>query len=370
MNQNSYFFLTIIFLVMLSLFQQFFMFVLPSYSIGLFETQVQMADATDLNFFLYFSNYNCLLSFENWKLDVTWGSISSVFLNSVLCKISSVNFLGFLFGPLIFLIFYTYSLHQKNNVVYIILLPYSMYLNGMPSKELISICFVLSAYILYKENKIKLLPILMLSLFITAEMFSRPWNILIILVAYILSLRKFSFKYLFLLFSVFSISILIVNGLATNVEFNPLINKFLYNQNFYIDARMEFLRPFVSSDNIILHSILYPVRLLIVVFGIILSFFNIVNSFLTDSRDELFLVFRVFPFFLRVIDAIVLLFLLGRIFKYLSYFRCSELFIIWFFVINTFLILFMGISEKSRYIFSLTPLLLIAFNNLRKYDKK
>lgn len=341
------------------IFAVLFLWYFPHTFAGTLASNSQLSSLSDSNFFVAIAEKNCINQ-DNVRLNATWGSTGVIGYLTYGCYFfKTVNFYVFL-NPLISAIMIT-LLFIKYNVplkpYYILALFSFLYMVGSPGKEFLSFIGLSLIFITYDSKFISYRFIfLIMGLFILY--INRPHELAIFMAAasVIFFIKRFNIFsmimiWIFLTFAVFTLwEILQVffNLRSEIIDVNDTLN---WKLNGYDVS-------FLSNQNPIIHGLLSPFRIFIVIA-------SLCGILLNMPPDDITLFsYRYLPLLIRLIDFIIICiaafkFLGGRLDNKSNKILAFYLIVLWG-------ITFLGVDEKSRYLITFTPFLMLAIFSNRK----
>lgn len=346
--RNSYLF---VFLIVIGILLNV-IYLYSGHNLDLLYTKFQESDANDLNFMLYKSIEG--VKWNNYNLQVTWGSSGVMILLYPFSLLFNSHLLLFLLIPFIIALtiidMYTLSgvhVNERQIILKSILLIGSLTYIGIPGKGFLT---YISFYFFFKGFSSKKPMWGLLSICISY--FNRPWEILIYVLS-IMCIWLFSLKnrktILVVLGSIFLFGAEFALKLISNILKLDLITLELWKVNFDQYS-------FLASENIILHLILSPLRIIAVIFSLASSAFGSLVEISNFLTDPVYFLWRNLPLLLRFFSFQFFLILIIKIIRKNSW-RNTHILFLSYFIIYSSLITLNGVQEKSRY-FLIFPIIL------------
>lgn len=365
-----------IFLIFIfSIFLELIFWYVPLDNIGSIKTIEQDPNFSDSNYYLYWATEFC----QNPEIGVdelnkTWSSSGIIGYLTYGCRLFNTEFFYIILNPFIFVMgifIYKYSLKNyidinKIGFKYLILLPYTCLIIASPGKEVISIfgyMEVITGLSLLTINKKKLGAYLLIFCGLLILYMNRPHEMGMVMIFSILWLLGFFKNW----YRIIIIGITLIYGadyLLSNFDFGLNI-KSLNDENLWSGDssgklyNIDFLSQILHSNNIIVHALLGPLRIILVIFSPLISLIS--WGYETDFNYYLY---RDLSQKLRIFDLIFIIYVFSQIYKYrISGIDCKltkvKSLLPWFFIYMIYIVTFFGITQKSRYIFEFTPVLLL-----------
>tara|TARA_B100001057_G_C22867675_1_gene957295 strand:- start:1276 stop:2316 length:1041 start_codon:yes stop_codon:yes gene_type:complete len=326
----------------------------------------------DQNFYLYHANRLCRLDdLSIADFYVTWLSTGVISYLTYSCKLTGST-MGYIFFNILFFLLslsifikslqFSFQIKQRSlSLVTIFLLPYSLYLVSLPGKEIFSYCgmLIFTSGVIYLHNSNRSKGVFYIFLSIAIVSFSRPHEglLLILLAIIFLTNIRITFFRFFLVGIVtsFFLEAIILSQFNSilGTEFNSIMDFIVFRAGY---------DQYLSNENIIIHFLLGPLRIIVICFGtLITSLLPFLN--LNFIGLDYFL-YKSFPLTLRFIEMFAGIFMIYKIF---SEKKLSELTkkIIFIFLFYLFFVTFFGVEQKTRYLFTVFPILIIYFDQLR-----
>tara|TARA_A100001015_G_scaffold321670_1_gene453904 strand:+ start:8522 stop:9694 length:1173 start_codon:yes stop_codon:yes gene_type:complete len=339
-------------------------------------TKYQDAEFMDQNFYLFHANRLCLLDDLSLKdFYVTWLSTGVVSYLTYSCKLTGspmgyifFNILFFVTSLSIFIKSLQLTLQMKRrslSLVTIFLLPYSLYLVSLPGKEIFSYCgmliFTSGIIYLHNLNKIKGTFYIFLSVLIVS--FSRPHEgllLLLLAIIFLANIRITFFRFVLVgIVTSFFLEVFILSQINTILgsEFNSIID--------FIGFKSEF-DQYLSNENIIIHFLLGPLRIMVICFGTLITSLIPILDLTNTGLDYFF--YKSFPLTLRFIEMFSVIFIFFNLFSEKNQSELTKKIII-IFLFYLFFVTFFGVEQRTRYIFTVFPILIIYFDHLKELKK-
>jgi uncharacterized membrane protein len=333
-------------------------YTISGHYLNVYYTFSQIDDANDLNYMIYRSQ----LGYNNndYLYNVTWGSEGVMaLLKPVIYLFGTHDFTIIIYSIIAGMLVSSYiklfniKLTKTKMFLVCFFLIGSLTYIGIPGKGFLTF---IAFYFFIRSVKDKSLWFLLLALIISAA--NRPWESLIFIALKILLVyRDRPKKILFLASLVFGLSYVIFNYLIDSYD---LFNGF----DFFIEETItknfgnyQFLR----SDNIFVHLVLTPLRILAGFMSLFTSSFSALIESNLIIDDFYYYWWRTFPVASRITSFILFILL---IFKFsikrrlLKSFSNLEFLAFSYTVIYGALITMGGVEEKSRY-FLIFPAILL-----------
>lgn len=311
---------------------------------GLLFTTTQLGEANDLNFMLYRA------SNPGFELDVTWGS-RMVMLGLYISKWLTGSVLSaFIIVPLCNTVLFGRIIRSLK--VKAILLPFALgsitytMIPGKGAYSLMAVLLVINGTCTLRLPRRVLFYVL--ALFVA--FMNRPWEI-ILLMPFIFSYKQIFF---FIVLCLPGVHLIIDGDILELVKF-----KIQDRSGFILEGITEKIGWILRSDNLILHLILAPVRILAVIISLFTSALTSIKTSFTE--DFLTFLYRLLPISLRVFDFVLLSLSFGKL----------ELrnTIVQYIIVYMIFISFFGVEEKSRYFLLFSPLLILTSGNQKILNK-
>jgi hypothetical protein len=336
----------------------------------------QNPDFADQNYYLFVAHQLCNREFvATDDFIVTWSAEGIIKYLYYGCRTFGSDFFFLLINPLIFIvamiIYLRLSSSKESGVqsppALLLCLPYTLILIGQPGKEVLSVVGTLIAvrgFIQIVEKQyLSALPISVVGLAIA--FLNRPHEALILLVGFLIYLcLRTSVIFTLLTAAVFSLLVPEIikyagqyMGFKAAIQFSDLWSSTGDNRYGQVSEAANLLQ----SDNFIVHSLLSPVRA-------ILLLLSPLSTFLSDPsvNNIYYFIYRWLAQALRLIDIFIIYFILWKVSKMWRQLKLATdveiLLPVTIFVTSLFVISYFGVSQKSRYIFQYAPLLVLAFN--------
>ena len=340
----------------------FLLWYAPLYSLGSIYTATQEPEYSDQNFYIYFSSYYCRSPPGDFQeYNVTWSSAGIVSYLAWTCRITGSDFGYLIFNYVIFTVCFLVAQRSAERsanrrpwvAAYApFLIPATLYYVGLPGKEILSFCAVLIFFASLLELRRSLTRhFLYLSIALGAAFFNRPHEAIILLALRVgfEVYRRFGFGGVALL--ALGSSYLIETVIAGVV--NPLFDTTISEFSDTLVVTDEGLGRLVISDNMFLHVLLAPVRILYLLLGV---FYKSVIAFGAINLS-LYSIFRDVPIALRAFDFGFVIYCVltyrkrdPKVWPPAAFILFGELFFITLF----------GVEEKSRYVHNIIPMIMIA----------
>lgn len=339
-------------------------------------TKYQDTEFMDQNFYLFHANRLCLLDDLSLKdFYVTWLSTGIISYLTYSCKLTGSP-MGYIFFNILFFLIslsiffkslqYTLKIKSKSlSVTTLFLLPYSIYLISLPGKEIFSYCGILifTSGVIYLHNLNRSKGIFYIFLAISLVSFSRPHEglaLLLLTIIFFLNIRVTFFRFFVVgITTSFFLEAIFLSQLNSilGTEFNSILDFLGYKSG---------LDKYLSSENIIIHFLLGPLRIIIICFGTLITSLLPIFDLNYSNLDYFF--YKSFPLTLRFIEMFAALFIF---YKILSEKKHSELTkkIIFIFLFYLFFVTFFGVEQRTRYLFTVFPILIIYFDQINVLGK-
>lgn len=348
----------------------------PLLSLEALKISFQDENFSDQNFYLHVASELCRASeWDSDDMNVTWSAIGVIGYLTYGCEIFGSEFFYILLNPLLVALAFfivigsarKLGINPKISLASILVIPYTLLTLSLPGKEVISVIgtlFSVAGLMLVEKSELRMRGVFYILIGLSIVALNRLHEAGILFLFIILWQLGFFKSIWRIILIVFIGSFFVDNLLGFALENQGAISitdKVLWSgtsegKSFDLDGVFDLLR----SDNLFLHSMLGVIRVLVVLASPL-------SSLLTPfSQDDLaYFVFRDLSQRLRIIDWLLIVFVLFKFMwpkenkdKLLATRGASSLFPI-LFIYMIFVISFFGVSQKSRYIFQYTPLLVL-----------
>lgn len=368
--------MAMVLIVALSLTLHFTFWHFPLLSLEALKISFQDENFSDQNFYLHVASELCRASeWDSDDMNVTWSAIGVIGYLTYGCEIFGSEFFYIIFNPLLVaLAFFTVvgaarkiGVSPKITLISILVIPYTLLTLSLPGKETISVVgtlFSVAGLMLVEKQELRMRGIFYICIGLSIVALNRLHEAGILLFFIILWQLGFLKSIWRIILIIFIGSFFVDNLLGFALENQGAISitdKVLWSgtsegKSFDLNGVFDSLR----SDNLFLHSMLGVVRVLVVLASPLSSLFTPFSS-----DDLAYFVFRDLSQRLRIIDWLLIVFVLCKFAwpgknksKLLINKKLSSLFPV-LFLYMIFVISFFGVSQKSRYIFQYTPLLVL-----------
>jgi len=356
---------TFYFFIALGIFSSFLIFLyFPLSFLDSIYTKYQDPLFMDQNFYAYHARRLCHV--ENLTIEdfnVTWSSFGVMSYLTYACKLTSYP-MGYIFFNIIFFIL-SLSIFIKSLTVALkkdslnfsfitaLLIPVSIYYVSLPGKEIFSYCgaFIFCSGIIYLKSKkfLKGASYILISIIVVSV--SRPhegFALFLLTMIFLTNIKITIFRFLFYgaIFSfIFEALILLLVNTFFNTEFVSIIDMLGFKSE---------LDQYLSNENIIIHFILGPIRVIVICLGTLLT--SILPLFDILKFDISFYLYKSVPLFLRFIEmfAAITAFII-----LLKNTHPNTKIILTIFLYYIFFVTFFGIEQRTRYLFAVFPILII-----------
>ena len=332
-------------------------------------TKYQDPKYMDQNFYAFHANRLCQidnLTMEDFN--ITWSSLGVTSYLTYACKVSSLamgyiffNVLFFIGSLSIFLKSLSITLKRDSlnfSLFTALLIPVSLYYVSLPGKEIFSYCgiFIFSSGIIYLNNNkfFKAISYIMISILLVS--FSRPHEGLALSLLALIFLSNIKITFLRFLFfgSIFvfifeTLVLLLVNNIF-NTGFESVIDMLAFKSE--IDR-------YLSNENIIIHFLLGPIRMIVICFGTLIT--SISPLFDVLKVDLGFYFYKSIPLFLRFIEMLAGI---SAFYLLMRNTHPNTRIILTIFLYYIFFVTFFGIEQRTRYLFAVFPILIIYFDQI------
>ena len=332
-------------------------------------TKYQDPKYMDQNFYAYHAKRLCQtdnLTIEDFN--ITWSSLGVTSYLTYACKAFSLP-MGYIFFNVSFFIA-SLSIFLKSLSITLrrdslnfslftaFLIPVSLYYVSLPGKEIFSYCgiFIFSSGIIYLENKKSFKAISYILISILLVSFSRPHEGFALSLLSLIFLSNIKITFLRFLFfgSIFAfafeaIVLLLVNNFF-NTGFESVTNMLAFKSE---------IDKYLSNENIIIHFLLGPIRMVVICFGTLIT--SIAQLFDILKVDMGFYFYKSIPLFLRFIEMLAAL---SAFFILMRNTHPNTKIILTIFLYYIFFVTFFGIEQRTRYLFAVFPILIIYFDQI------
>lgn len=348
----------------------------PLLSLDALQTSFQDQKFSDQNFYLHVASELCSASeWDSHDLKVTWSAVGVIGYLTYGCEIFGTEFFYIILNPvLVALAFYSVinaahkiGINPKIPLISVLMIPYTFLTLSLPGKETISVVgtlFSVAGLIIFEKPGIRVRGILLICIGLVVVAINRLHEagvLLLFIALWRFGLFKSIWRIIFIVLigGVFADNLLgfaLENQGAISITDEVLWSGSSEGKSLDLGGAFDLLR----SDNIFLHSMLGSIRVLVVLSSPLTSLFT---PFYVG--DPAYFVFRDMSQRLRIIDLIFIAFVLYKFLRdkknkdrSLISGKIYSLFPV-LFVYMIFVISFFGVSQKSRYIFQYTPLLVL-----------
>jgi len=351
---------------------------LPLDALGALQTPFQDERYSDPNFYLYAAAGLCKQA--TWSVEdlaVTWSSAGVVGFLALGCQFTGSEYFYVIANPLLIAASLAVFLHIAGllgiraniGVGSILALPYTWLTLSLPGKEIISLCgavLVASGLLLATAGQRRWRAGLMIILGLVIVAVSRAHEAAAIAIFVVLWLSRSLFsvwRLLAILMLIAQVAPWLLAHLQLDTIADSLTDEALWSGSSEGKAQdYDALFDLLRSDNLIVHALLGFIRVLVIIAAPIAS---IVAPW-TDA-DFNYFIFRDISQRLRVIDVAFILYTFTCLARTvpgndnldLTRERRMKWLLPAFFIFMAYVIVFFGVSQKSRYIFQYTPLLLL-----------
>jgi hypothetical protein len=362
-------------IVAISLILYFTFWHLPLLSLDELKTSTQDGNFSDQNFYLYVATELCKSSeWHSDEMSVTWSATGIIGYLTYGCEVFGTEYFYIILNPLLVVLGLGVVVRAARQlgftphitVATLLSIPYTLLTLSLPGKEAISVVgtlFSVAGLMLVTKSEFRLRGIfyIIFGLGIVAlNRLHEAGALLVFIILWGSGLIRSPWRMIMLLIICSYIADDLLGFALESQGATSITDKVLWSgssegKSFNLDGVFDLLR----SDNLFLHSILGLFRVLAVLVSPLSSLFTPFAE-----SDPAYFIFRDLAQRLRIIDWFLIVFTLNRFVrsknvdkKLLKHKLLSMLPMLFLFMI--YVISFFGVTQKSRYIFQYTPLLLL-----------
>lgn len=348
---------------------------LPLVDLRSLQTAEQDENFSDPNYYLYIASHVCRQT--EWTVDdltVTWSAVGVIGYLNYGCRLFGTEYFYIVLNPLLTALSIGFLAAAGSAVGHtlritpasLLFLPYTYLTLALPGKEIISLMgtMLTASGLLFVSHRIRPQGTLMMALGLSLIAISRMHEAVALMAFCILwsiGALKSPARLIILLAIASYLAPSLVNGVRLNQDAESLTDEVLWSGSSEgkavdLDGVFELLR----SDNLFIHALLGILRVIVVLVSPL-------SSLVTPwtQADFSYFVFRDTSQRLRLIDFFFMVYILTKAYTPATRASLSDLQhrvqLMWpsMLIFMLYVISFFGVSQKSRYIFQYTPLLLV-----------